>query len=100
MGGLQFAIPLFSHYSNQNMMSSFENFLNRSYPRFVSTTTTTTAYTPNSGNIHRWLEYTCTCALCKSYPSLRSKERATRSLYEAPMVSCTEIVVFISNPEF
>src|SRR6218665_4038543 len=38
-GILQFAITLFSHYSNKNMMSSIENFLNRSYARFVSTTT-------------------------------------------------------------
>jgi len=42
-GILQFAIPLFSHYSNKNMMSRVENILNRSYPRFASTTTTTTA---------------------------------------------------------
>ena len=39
----QFAIPLFSHYSKKNMMANAENILNRSYPRFASTTTTTTA---------------------------------------------------------
>jgi len=43
-GGLQFVIPLFSHYSNNTMMSRVENFLNRSYARFASTTTTITAY--------------------------------------------------------
>src|SRR6218665_1924135 len=42
-GILQFEIPLFSHYSNKNMLPSVENFLIRSYPRFASTTTTTTA---------------------------------------------------------
>ena len=49
----QFAIPLFSHYSNKNMMSSVENVLNRSYPRFVSTTTTTTAITEQSETTER-----------------------------------------------
>src|SRR6218665_4133790 len=43
--GLQFAIPLFLHYSNKNMMSSVENFLNLSYVRFAYTTTTATAHT-------------------------------------------------------
>src|SRR6218665_2608374 len=42
-GGPQFAIPLFSHYSNKDMMSSVEDFLNRSYVRFESTSTATTA---------------------------------------------------------
>src|SRR6218665_2449695 len=42
-GGPQFAIPLFSHYWNKDMMSSVENFLNRSYVRFESTSTATTA---------------------------------------------------------
>ena len=35
----------FRIYSNKNMMSSVESILNRSYPRFASTTTTTTATT-------------------------------------------------------
>jgi len=30
-------------------MSSFENILNRSYPRFASTTTTTTAHIEGNG---------------------------------------------------
>jgi len=35
-GGLQFAIPLFSHYSNKNMMSnSVENVFNRSCERIL-----------------------------------------------------------------
>src|SRR6218665_3674989 len=39
-GGLQFAIPLFSHYSNKPLIPSVANFLNRSYARFAPTTTT------------------------------------------------------------
>jgi len=42
------------------MMSSVENFLNRSYPRFASTTTTTTAnvlYSQSVDHLHALVQH-------------------------------------------